>query len=221
MRSRIDVERYPKNYEAIVDELERRRRVGNLHGSNTDHLAWPEDDDDDDEFFFEFSAVGHKKRRRFFIGIFLLFNVIILGTVVPKYFVKSLNSTHQYNTSLTAFKCNRNEVEETGSIRVYHDLDIISGDDLFVAFDISPRMCLALMSDYKMGDEISIWHHQGIVYQLKVGERVLVSYRYLKSRIRDVQTEDVFMYWAILILVWFVLFKSVINAISPGSFVKD
>lgn len=226
VKRRIDAERFPENYNDLTNELERRRRSGNfnsVHQESTNFFDDDEEDDKDDTFFFEFSAVGQKKRRRSLIGIFILINFVILALVLPTYMVKSLDSVRQYNTTLTAFKCHREyiENEETDVVKIFYDLEVASHNDKFMAYDVGKRMCTVLINDFKTGDNLSIWHHEGVVYQLKSNDRMLLSYRSLKSKIRAVQTDNASFYWFMLLAIWILMFKSVINAISPGTFTKD
>ena len=225
VKSRIDADRSPENYDDLLTELERRRRSGHFHGTYYQAENFFDDDEEDDNeesFMFDFSVVGHTKRRYIFIGAMLLVSLIMLMMIVPTYMVKSLDDVRKYNTTLTDFKCYREEIEndETDGVSVFYDLKVTSGNHHFMAYDIGSRMCRVLESDYKMGTEISIWHLDGVVYQLKSLDRMLVSYRYLKPRIRTIQTSDVSVYWIVLIMLWILFFKSFVNAISPKTFTR-
>lgn len=227
VKSRIDVERFPENYEALIDEIERRRRSGNLHGNNTDHLInnydYDDDDDEEDLFFLDFKPNGNKKRRRFVICAALIITAWALLLIGKDYWVTSLDEVRKYDTTVSSMKCVITDVEneETDEVRRYIDLDVMSDIDRFTAFDISQRMCNTIKSEYPTGSPISIWHKDGIIYQLKSDERMLLSYRLLKSRIRAFQTQDMYFYIFGLLFFWALAFKTVINAISPGTFTKE
>lgn len=227
VKNRIDVERFPENYDDLLNELERRRRSGHVNGFYNKQRNLSDGDDDNDNtnegIIFEFGVVGHKKRRITFLTAFFVFNLVMLAIVLPKYSVKSLSSVHKYNTLVSSLKCIREEIEneDTDAVSVYYDLAVISHDDKFTAFEVGKRMCNVLSRDFKVGDDITIWHHEGIVYQLKAKSRMLLSYKYLKPRIRAVQTLDTYFYWFGLFMFWVVLFKSFVNAMSPGTFTKN
>jgi len=225
VKSRIDEDRFPENYHALMTELDCRRRSGNFDGAYSEPLNFFDDqeDDEDKSLVIEFSTVGHKKRRVMFVAAFLIFNAVMLAIVIPKYFVTSLDKLNQYNTSVSSIKCLREEVEneETDAVSVYYDLNVTSHDDQFIAFDVGKYMCEGLTKDYKTGDKITVWHSEGIIYQLKSESRMLLSYQYLTPRIRAIQTQDSFFNWAILLVVWIGFFKSLVNAVAPSTFTKD
>lgn len=225
VKNRIDADRFPENYNDLMTELDCRRRSGNLNGAYNEkiHVDEEDDDKDNDIFLFDFSGFGHKKRRITFLIAFFILNVVMLAIILPKHSVKSLDNVNQYNTSISSLKCIREEVEneETGAVRVYYDLEVTSHNDKFIAFDVGKGMCNLLPRDYQTGADITLWHHDGIVYQLKAKSRMLLSYKYLKPRIRAVQTQGIYWYWLGLLMCWIVLFKSLVNAISPGTFTKD
>jgi len=227
VKNRIDEQRFPENYHALMIELENRRRSGNFDGAYREPLNFfdAEDDDvhEDKSLVIEFSAVEHKERRIIFVIAFLLVNAVMLAIVVPKYFVKSLDSVNQYNTSISSINCQREEIEneETDVVSVYYDLNVTSHDDQFIAFDVGKYMCNSLTKDYKTGDQITLWHDDGIIYQLKSKSRMLLSYQYLKPRISAIQTQGSSFNWVMLLVIWVGFFKSLVNAIAPGTFTKD
>ena len=225
-RTRIDSERYPENFNALVDEIERRRRCGNLHGSNTEHLGGFNNDDEDDEadtFFIDFKSNAHKKRRRFVITAVLAATLCILAFIGNEYWVTSLDNVRQYNTTVSNMRCVVTDVEdeETGNIRRFIDLELSSGADLFAAFDVNHRMCQTIKKEYPSGAQINVWHQDGVIYQLKSDDRMLLSYRLLKPRIRAFQTQNTYLYFFCLICLWMLSFKTFVNALSPGTFTKD
>lgn len=226
-RRRIDAERYPENFDALVNEIERRRRCGNLHGSNTEHLSgYVDTDDEEDEadtLFVDFKSNGHKKRRCFVITAVLATSLCILALIGNEYWVTSLDNVRQYNTTVSDMRCVVTDIEdeETGKVRRYIDLELSSGADLFAAFDINHRMCQTIKQEYPSGSNIKVWHQDGVIYQLKSDDRMLLSYRLLKPRIRAFQTQNTLYYIFGLFFIWLLCFKTFVNAVSPGTFTKD
>lgn len=224
-RRRIDAELYPENFDALVNEIERRRRCGNLHGSNTEHLTGYVDTGDEEAgtFFVDFKSNGHKKRRRFVITAVLVATLCILALIGNEYWVTSLDNVRQYNTTVSDMRCVVTDIEdeETEKIRRYIDLELSSGADLFAAFDINHRMCQTIKKEYPSGSNIKVWHQDGVIYQLKSGDRMLLSYRLLKPRIRAFQTQNTLYYIFGLLFIWLLCFKTFVNAVSPGTFTKD
>lgn len=219
----IDRESYPDRFQALCEEIQRRKDNGEYEKRLEEIAEYEEDDDNEADFIIEFSSEGSGTIRKVFIAIFMLLNVIILAVVIPKYKVPELQQIHEYATEVGTVECKIEQVvdDETDKIYTYYDLNVESYQSVFTAVDIDGKTCQSIEKYLQAGDSISIWHERGIIYQLKAQNRVLLSYKYMKPRVRELNTYDAHMYWIGLLFLWGVLFKSLVNAIVPGTFISQ
>lgn len=209
----IDAGQFPQRHKLLQEEIERRKTSGELRPQVEEY----DDSDDNNEIIIEFSADGHS--RKLFIFGFLIVNLVILAYMIPKYIVTDIVDVHEYATEIDFIECREVDVvdNETDEVSTYFDLNIIAFDRPFSAMDIGGRKCHKLASELKVGSEVSIWHEDGLIHQLKHNDRIKLSYAYLKAKVRNVRTNEIEFYWFGLFFLWAALFKSLVNAIVPGT----
>ncbi|QYJ81283.1 hypothetical protein [Shewanella aegiceratis] len=212
----IDKEQYPDRYQQLTDEIKRRRAAGEVASSRQGPPDWLYDDEDD--VFIEFASDGPKGSRYLFIFLFFMVNLIFLAYVLPKYHVAELADVHEYSTTIDAIQCRSSEVidEETGG--TFYDLEITSFQDNFYAVNIGASKCHRLAQSLKVGEKIAIWHEAGLILQLKAANKTLLPYKYMKPKVRQFQTSYLIYFWFGLLIFWGGLFKSLVNALVPGTF---
>jgi len=219
----IDKEKYPERYQQLCDEIQRRKDRGGFEPKLKEIEAREDVDDWPNELIIEFSSQGREINRKLFILGFILINVVLLAFALPKYIVSDLSSVHEYSTVIDFVECHKDEVvdDETDKVSAYFDLNIGSYQDIFSAVDIGTQKCKNLARDLNVGTTVSIWHDGGLIYQLKSDNGILLPYIYMKPKIRDLQTNDAMLYWFGVVALWFLLFKSVANAVVPGTFAHN
>lgn len=220
VKENIDAQMYPERYQHLCEEIELRRKKGEF-----DELELDEDDDDDeeDDFFIEFSSQGSGTGRKLFICAFLLVNLAILAFIIPKYMVSEIKDIHKYTTTIDSVECHKEELidEETDRVSTFFDLHIGVQQDSFSAMGISQSRCNKIARDLAAGSEVSIWHEDGLIHQLASGNKNLLSYAYMKPKVRKLRAEKVEIFWLSLLALWILPFKSLANAVAPGTFVSD
>ena len=154
---------------------------------------------------------------------FALINLIFLAFIIPKYIVKDISQIHEYSTQLASIECKEIELidEETDKVTVVFDLNIHATGNVYSAVGIDKTKCQQLAKTLHSGDDVSIWHEEGLMYQLNSAQGILLSYQYLTPKIKALKSENVSFIWFGLLAVWAFLFKSLLNAISPGTFSKS
>jgi hypothetical protein len=218
----IDRDKYPDRYKQLSEELLRRKQNGEFEQKalQTEKLA---KESREDEFIIEFAPEAKGTNRQLFICIFILINVAVLAFVLPKYWVSDLSDIHQYTTNISSIVCYKEEVtnSKTQKVTTYFDLNIGSFQDSFSAVGLNGSKCRTLARDLAPGTAVSIWHQDGLIHQMKSKEIMLLSYDYMKPRVRDIRTENVIFYWFGLLALWMLLFKSLVNAFRPGTFTAN
>ena len=212
----IDRGMYPDRYKQLSEEIQRRKQNGEFEKKSQEIEA----QEDEDEFFIEFASDGNGISRKLFISAFVLINIVVLTFLLPKYIVSDISDIHEYSTEIDFIKCHKIEVidDETDTVNNYFDLDINSYQDTFSAVDIGEEKCNNLAKNLKVGSNISIWHENGLIHQLKSQDDMLLSYSYMKPKVRELRTDGDYLYWIGLIVLWVILFKSLANAVVPGTF---
>lgn len=216
----IDRDKYSERFQQLSEEIQRRKESGEFERKVQEIKEQEDEDDDENEFIIEFSSVGQGTNRKLFILGFILVNVVILAFVLPKYFVADLANIHEYSTKIDFIECHKEEVidDETDEVYTYFDLNISSYQDSFSAVDIDESKCKNLASRLKVGSNVSIWHENGLIHQLKSPDKMLLPYTYMEAKVRDFRTDNVIFYWLAMLFIWSFLFKSVANAVKPGTF---
>ena len=219
----IDKDQYPGRYKQLCEEIQRRKETGEFEQKVQEIEEQEAEDDDENEFIIEFSAEGNGKNRKLFILGFILVNVIVLAFVLPKYIVSDLANIHEYSTEIDFVECHKEEVidDETDKVYTYFDLNIGSYKDTFSAIGIGEGKCKNLARKLKVGTNVSIWHEGGLIHQLKSQDNMLLPYIYMEPKVRELRTDDANLYWFGLLALWLMLFKSVANAVVPGTFTSN
>jgi hypothetical protein len=216
----IDKDKYPDRYKQLCEEIQRRKESGEFERKVQET---EDEDDNENEFIIEFSSEGKGTNRKLFILGFILINVVVLALVLPKYIISDLANIHEYSTEVDFIECHKEEVidDETDKVYKYFDLNIGSGQDTFSAVGIGEGKCKNLARSLKVGTNISVWHEDGLIHQIKSKDKMLLPYVYMESKVRELRTDDANLYWFGLLALWVVLFKSVANAVVPGTFTSN
>ena len=219
----IDKDKYPERYNQLCEEIQRRKDSGEFEQKEKEIEEQENVDDDENEFIIDFSADGKGTNRKLFILGFILINIVVLALVLPKYIVSDLTNIHEYSTEIDFIECHKEEVvdDETDIVYTYFDLNIGSYQDTFSAVGIGEGKCKNIARSLKVGTNVSIWHEGGLIHQLKTQDKMLLPYVYMESKVRDLRTDDVNLYWFGLLALWLMLFKSVANAFVPGTFTSN
>ncbi|WDD99633.1 hypothetical protein [Thalassomonas actiniarum] len=219
VKENIDAEKYPERYQRLCAELELRHKNGELDQLEDED----EDEDDEDDFFIEFSSEGKGAGRILFICAFVLANLAVLAFIIPKYIVTDIADMHKYNATIDFIECHKEEIlnEETERVTTYFDLIIGVDQDAFSALSISAKRCKTIANNLSVGTEVSIWHEEGLIHQLASNNRTLLPYQYMKPKVRKLKADSVDIYWVGLLLLWVLSFKSLVNAVIPGTFTAD
>jgi len=219
----IDKDMYPERYKQLCEEIQRRKQTSEFQRKKQEIEEQEDEDEDEKEFIIEFSSEGKGTNRKLFIFAFTLINIVLLAFVLPKYVVSDLSNIHEYSTKIDFIECHKEEVidDETDEVYNYFDLNITSYQDTFSAVGIGEGKCKNLASELNVGANVSIWREGGLIHQLKSENSMLLPYVYMKPKIRGLRTDDANFYWFGLVALWFMLFKSVANAVVPGTFTSN
>jgi len=219
----IDRDKYPQRYTKLCEEIQRRKETGEFQQSNPEAVEPDDDDEDENEFIIEFSSDGNKTIRKVFVLGFILINIVVLAFILPQYIVTDLVNIHEYSTEIDFIECAKEEVinDDTDEIHTFFDLNIGAYQDSFSAIGIGEAKCKTLASYLKIGTNVSIWHEDGLIHQLKSKDKILLPYIYMKDRVRDLRTDKAIFYWFGLAFFWAILFKSLVNAVVPGTFISN
>jgi len=221
----IDKDKYPERYKQLCEEIKCRKESDEFQ-RKAQKIEEPEvedEEEDEDErnaFIIEFSSEGKGTNRKLFILGIILINVVVLALVLPKYMVSDLAKIHEYSTEIDFIECHKDEVidNETDKVYQYFDLNIGSYQDTFSAINIGEGKCKNLARSLKLGTKVSIWHEDGLIHQLQTQDKMLLPYDYMKSKVRELRTGNASFYWFGLAVFWAILFKSVANAVFPGTY---
>jgi len=219
----INKDKYPERYKQLCEEIQQRKQSGEFKRKVQEIDRREYEDDDENEFIIEFSSEGKGTNRKLFIIGFTLINLFVLAFVLPKYIVSDLTNIHEYSTEIGSIKCHKEEVidDETDKVYTYFDLNIDSYQNTYSAIGIGEGKCKNIARDLNVGTNVSIWHEDGLIHQLKSENNMLLPYVYMKPKVRELRTDDAFFYWFGLVALWFMFFKSLVNAVAPGSFTSN
>lgn len=215
----IDKDKYPERYKQLCEEIQRRKESGEFERK----VQEIEEQKDENEFIIEFSSEGKGTNRKLFILGFFLINVVVLAFVLPKYIVSDLANIHEYSTEVDFIECHKEEIidDETDKVYTYFDLNIGSYQDTFSAVGIGEGKCKNLARSIKVGANVSIWHEDELIHQLKSKDKMLLPYVYMEPKVRELRTDDASLYWLGLLALWVMFFKSLTNAFVPGMFTSN
>ncbi|GGP81370.1 hypothetical protein [Shewanella ulleungensis] len=213
---------FPERYQQLCDEIARRKQNGQLKVEkssvdNINHVGfW-----DHRELIIEFTQT-HKVFRIAFLVLYLLFNIIAITFIASKYWVTDISKVHQYTAVIDQATCHKDTVEdeESGRIDEYYDVVVSIYPDIFLAPNLPTATCNKIAATLTPGSQISIWHQDGLIHQLVLNQNTLLSYKYMKSKIRDFNSRGYLLYLFCLFLMPLVFFKSLYNAVYPGTFKK-
>lgn len=222
----LDVERhinqvaFPERYKQLQDEIKRRQALGifnvppELPPKELNNTYWR-----NNEIIFEFTSIS-KSWRITFVATYLLVNIAVLAWIIPNYYVSPFHSLHLYTTTIDDVDCRKDSVEneKTGEISDYYDIVISAYPNTFIAPNIHYSKCQHIASTLTTQADVSIWQQDGLIHQLKINQQMLLSYDYMKSKIREFRTRGLTVYFFILFALGVLSFKSLYNAFYPGTF---
>lgn len=219
-RYRINQQVFPGRYQQLCDEIARRKQNGQLKvekSSVIDHVSfW-----DRRELIIEFTQT-HKVLRITFLVLYVLSNIIAFTFIASKYWVTDFSKLHQYTAVLDQATCRKDTVEdeETGKIDEYYDVVVSIYPEIFLAPNLPASTCNKIAATLTPGSQISIWHQDGLIHQLVLDQSTLLSYRDMKSKIRDFNSRGYLFYLFSLFGIALIFFKSLYNAVYPGTYKK-
>lgn len=111
--------------------------------------------------------------------------------------------------------------DESETRTTVYDLIITVENDEFSALSIDGRMCQQVVNSINLEQNLTIWHHEGLIYQLSNQSGLLLSYNYLKAIIYDLQTDGATSLWIVFIWFWLFVYKTATNVIIPGTFKNE
>ncbi len=239
VKENINAAKYPQRYQDLLAEID--NRANSPEEQLLEQKQVQSENELEDAYnsnygyrleYFEFEARGDEYKRALFLLAFLLINIVFLCWAVPQYHVAPLSEVHEFRTLVDEVKCKTETVydEELDKTTRYYDLYLQSYPETFAALGISRALCQKIAKTISVSingaeaqeqTEISLWHEQGLVYQIAHKNRIVLPYTYMKSKIYNLQTTNFKMNWFLLIGIWIICFPSFINAIFPGTFVKN
>lgn len=207
-------------YKALLHEVEKRQKMGKQLELADENEAARDGFGNPLTFFLTFDKKGYG--RWLFIAAMLITTIYLIAYILPKYYVASLDEVNKYVTKTVSADCQIERVEHPHTealINRYH-LRVQSYRDEFWAFDAGKNDCTFLPKVLEKAEVATIWHKNGLIYQLSVDGQKRLYYGTLKYRIETLQTEGLVSYWLTLIWLWGVGFLSFCNAIAPGTFTR-
>lgn len=103
----------------------------------------------------------------------------------------------------------------------YYDFVVHSWGYKFYAIDIRQSLCSRLEREIPKDIDLKIWHQDGVIFHMMADDKVLLSHKYLRSNYRGNRISQLTGWYMLPLLFWILMFKSVVNAIRPGTFIGD
>lgn len=216
VKENIDAGSYPERYNQLLVEIEKRKKARGPKFEVQKRHFWDREEDDF-EFIIEFKR-DEKVLRFGFIALIIAINVWIVSAHWPEYQPKVFDSLQANTVKLRYAECNTHSYRVDGQRYRQHDLFVSDDTGYFVAYDLSRSVCERIAKT-PTGEYFTVWHDEGIIYQLSENGTNRISYRTTKDKLNR-YNYDFFDYAVYLVILWLVVFKSFLNAVFPGSFYR-
>ena len=218
VQNNIDRDKYPNRAEKVDAEILKRKQAGETVSPQfrsyvEDH---PEDSDSDLELLLDFQHPQQQMMRGLFLTAVIIVNLVILGTFYQKLHVPHYQSFPEYLIKVEKAHCHINRYDGNK----YYDFIIQSYGYQFYAIDLKPHLCKTLPKRIAALSDVKIWHDSGVIFHMTQGDKVLLSHDYLAHNYSSNRMSHLMPWFFLYGIAWIIMFKSVANAISPGTFPK-
>jgi hypothetical protein len=217
VQENIDRDKHPKRAAKVDTEIVRRHKNGEKIKKQYD-LDDDEDDEDDEsnELILDFQGDGRQTLRWLFLATVILLHIGAIGWISHQLSIPKHTDLPDYLINVERARCSS---KGSGDTR-YYDFVVQSYGYQFYAVDIRRSLCHNLAKSIEQGSDVKIWHLDGIIFHMEQDDKVLISHNYLRSNYRGNRMSHLDHWVAIALIFWAVFFKSFINALRPGTFVK-
>ncbi|SFC92135.1 hypothetical protein [Pseudoalteromonas denitrificans] len=212
----IDKKTYPERYQLLCEEIAYRKSNGEYQQFLKQCATDENESSNDKEFILSFSSGNKMWARKAFIVFFVVVNLGVFLNFISRHTVTSFDDLEVYTTTINQVECLVETVEDTETDIEYFYYDLKVG--VFSALNIDGNKCQKLAKTLALGNEVTLWQSEGVIFQLMTDETMHLSYAYLKQQVIKLKTENDFSIFLGLALFWFFLYKSLANAIKPGTF---
>ncbi|MDO6774320.1 hypothetical protein Q4591_03055 [Shewanella sp. 3_MG-2023] len=223
VKENIDSMTYPERYQRLLAEIKIKQKI---------KVKTVKDEPEVDDWSFywrnrqfsiiiEFDKSAPTKRWRMGFILFMFFvNAAVLTWILPDYVVTELKELHQYTTEIDTVECRQDTVidEETDKVSYFYDIVINVYPVIFIAPNFSPQMCKYVAQEISKKQRVSIWQEDGLIHQLSSNNELILSYKFMRPKVKDFRTRNSIIYLIFLAMFNLIFFKSIINALTPGSF---
>lgn len=214
VKENIDKDRFPNRAEKVDAEIQKRLDAG----EKLQQFETQDDEEDSSEaFILDFQGEEKKPFRIFFLSTVVLLHILAGGFIYNKLSIPTLASLPQYLINVEKTQCQKMGSREYP----YYDFVVHSWGHQFYAVDIKGHLCMRLQRDIPKDADLKIWHDNGVIFQMMLNDKMLLSQQYLRSNYRSNRMEQLRVWWMLPIFFWLLMFKSIVNAIKPGTFIKD
>lgn len=221
----VDAKKYPSRHRVLTDEIALRKlKKEHEHSAPVapwDTLASKNSAEDGTEWhYFEFSENG--RGRWIFLTCFIAANLVFLLSLALYAASPKLEALHRFDTYIDTAQCETVRYYENSRRRYVnaHVLELRAYDLYFYAPNISYRTCKVLPELLIDSPKVTLWHDEQYVYQLSMKEQMPITYEQMSQIYRDEKTKYYPVAYVALCMVWGYFLRSLINAVSPGSFIS-
>ncbi|BDX04512.1 hypothetical protein [Planctobacterium marinum] len=216
VQENIDKERFPNRAAKVDDEIQKRLAAGekpDYEASSHQH----DEERDSVEFLLDFQGEEQQPLRKFFLASIAIIHIIIGGLIYDRLNLPEYQSLPQYLINVEKTQC----LKMGSRDHRYYDFVVLSWGYKFYAIDVNQNLCTKLYRNIEKETDLKIWHQDGVIFHMMAGDKVLLSQQYLRNNYRSNQVEHLLSWYMIPLLFWVLMFKSVVNAIRPGTFIAE
>lgn len=213
----INRSKYPNRAAKVDEEIERRKQNGETVKEQID--IWEEEDDDEEfeGFIWDFQEPEKQTLRWLFLSTVIFLHVLVIGYLWREASIPEYTELPVYLINVEAPQCKARGPRDNR----YYELVIKSWGYNFYAVDIRKSLCQKLVKTIPKDADVKIWHLDGIIFHMTLDDKVMISHHYMRSRYRSNRLSHQHHWIPITIVFWVLFIKSFVNAISPGTFIKD
>lgn len=228
-RDMINPKKHPLRYQQCIEQLILRRKNGEFNKWNKARKAtirkeygrhggvlfgW------DFHNHRDFCDQTENPLRLTYLIVFFCVNLVALAILFNSYQVKTLAEVHRYHSQVNKVECITEVVEHEDSLftDIYYDVYVDTPKDIFAALAVDEHICHHLAQTPLTGEDVTIWHEKGEIYQISTANQLILAYPYMKKIIRQRQTEMIHYFYLIYGFIWLTSFKTLCNAVSPGRY---
>lgn len=220
VQGNIDKDRFPNRAAKVDAEIQKRIAAGEKPEKQDPFHHYKEDDQEDEdslEFLLDFQGEEKQAFRKFFITMIVVVHLIAGGYIYHQLRIPEYAALPQYLINVEKTQC----LKMGSKDHRYYDFVVHSWGYKFYAIDIRQSLCSRLQRETPKDIDLKIWHQDGVIFHMMVGDKVLLSHQYLRSNYRGNRISRLTGWYMLPLLFWILMFKSVVNAIRPGTFIAD